>query len=196
MRLPDLATDKFDRPFRHRVNCILSVLVKQWLVLKLPIEFAPVGAGKVLGIDQGAEHGSGVLAKNVDLALGAFVEHRLRDISHTNDEVRGCTHFDPTPDGGEEGGRVDNGDGAERLGVVGCREGGGLLKVRAEAPDITEGDVLEVNDGGDGGYGCRRGRVREVGAEPEDEASHGLVEGDTGLVSDVGAWVGAAHMRW
>lgn len=186
----NLAVDKFDGPLGHRADCVLRVLVKRWLVLEIPIEFASVGTGEVLGVDEGAEHGSGILAENVNLALGAFVKHRLRDISeslHTISEQtrRGCTYLDPAPDSGEEGGRVDDGDGTERLGVVGCRERRGLLEVRAEAPDGAECDVLEVDDGGDGGDGCRRGRVWEVSAEPEDEAGHGLVEGDAGPVSGV-----------
>lgn len=70
------------------------------------------------------------------------------------------THLDPAPDGREEGWRVDHGDGAERLRVVGGCECRGLLKVRAEAPDGAEGDVLEVDDRCDGGDGRWSGRVR------------------------------------
>lgn len=93
------------------------------------------------------------------------------------------THLDPAPDGREEGGRVDDGDSAECLGVIGGRERGGFLQVRAEPPDCTERDVLEVDDRCDGGYGRRCGCMREVCAEPEDETGHSLVEGNTRLVS-------------
>lgn len=88
------------------------------------------------------------------------------------------THLDPVPDGGEEGGRVDDGDRAERLGVVGRRECGGFLEVRAEGPEGGERALVEVDNCRDGRDGRRRGVVREVRAEPEDETGHGLVERD------------------
>lgn len=92
------------------------------------------------------------------------------------EEQKRVTHLDPAPHDGEERRGVDDGDGAERLGVVGGREGGRLLEVRVEGPHRAEGDVLEVDDRRHGRDGRGRVRVREVRAEPEDEARHGLVE--------------------
>ena len=68
--------------------------------------------------------------------------------------------------------------------------------MRAEAPYGAEGNVLEVDNRSDGRDGGRRGRVRKVGAEPEDKPCHGLVEGNTRLVSGAGKRMKTAHMRW
>lgn len=55
----------------------------------------------------------------MDLVARALVEPSLNLIrlSVNGGESRGA-HLDPAPDSGEEGRRVDDGDGVERLGVV------------------------------------------------------------------------------
>jgi len=55
-------------------------------------------------------------------------------------------HLDPAPDGGEECGGVDNGDGVNRLGIVGGREFGSLLEVMTERPHRAKGDAAEVDN--------------------------------------------------
>lgn len=70
--------------------------------------------------------------------------------------IRGCTNLYPSPHGGEEDGRVDDGDGVESFGVVCGGKRGCLLQVVPERPHGADGDVLEVNDGRD--RGDRRGR--------------------------------------
>ena len=91
------------------------------------------------------------------------------------------THLYPAPDGGEEGRGVDDGYGAERLGVVGGREGGSFLEVRAERPEEGERDLVEVDNSGDRGDGRGCSAVREGGTEAEDKEGHCLVEGDAGV---------------
>lgn len=86
------------------------------------------------------------------------------------------THLDPIPHGREKRGRVHDRDRAQRLGIIRGRERGRLLEVRAERPERGQGDLLEVNDRGDGGDGRRRGAVRQVRAETQREAGHGLVK--------------------
>ena len=97
----------------------------------------------------------------------------------------GRTHLDPTPDGREERGRVDDGDRAERLGVVGGRERGGFLEVRAEVPEEVERDRVEVDDRRAGGDGRRRDRAGEGAAETEHEPREGLVEHHAGFGSTI-----------
>ena len=114
-------------------------------------------------------------------------------------EENRTAHLDPTPDGREEGGGVDDGDLVNGLWIVSCGELRRLLQMTAERPHQAEGDTTEVNNrrrrhdrwwwlrlGGRGLTRRRRswGRPGEGGAEGEVEAEHELVEGDS--VSRVG----------
>jgi hypothetical protein len=89
----------------------------------------------------------------MDFVASALIEPGL---SARADAGRGCVflqqreekaaHLDPAPDGGEEGGSVDDGDCVERFWIVGGGQFGGLLEVAAKRPHQTEGDTAEVNN--------------------------------------------------
>jgi hypothetical protein len=69
----------------------------------------------------------------------------MRHIANKERE-RKAAHPDPTPDIGEEGGSIDDGDCVERFRIVGGGQFGGLLEVAAKRPHQTEGDTAEVNN--------------------------------------------------
>jgi hypothetical protein len=80
-------------------------------------------------------------AKDVYLVAGAFIEPGLRarqqraeaggDASFETNREKRTAHLDPAPDGGEEGGCVDDGDRVERFWIVGSGKFRGVLKVAA-----------------------------------------------------------------
>lgn len=79
----------------------------------------------------------------------------------------------PSPHGSEVARRVHDGDGVQRLGVVGGGHGAGLLQVAPEGPQRADGAVGEVDDGVDGHDGDGRvAGMREVRAERRGEAGH------------------------
>jgi hypothetical protein len=55
-------------------------------------------------------------------------------------------HLDPAPDGGEEGGGVDDSDLVNSFWIVCGGEFRALLQMTAERPHRAQGDATEVND--------------------------------------------------
>jgi len=86
-------------------------VVKDWVVLKGKGESASVDLGKSVCVHELKESRTRIGPKDVDLIAGTLVEPGL----------------DPTPDGGEEGGGVDDGDLVNGFWIVGSGELRGLL---------------------------------------------------------------------
>jgi hypothetical protein len=104
-----------------------------------------------VGVDKLEEGFAGIGTKDVDLVSGALIEPSLgasqRRVCVGRDEEDRIAHLDPIPDGGEEGGGVDDGDCVKRFWIVGCGKLRSLLEVVAERPNQTKGDAAEVDDG-------------------------------------------------
>ena len=91
----------------------------------------------------------------VDLVARALIEPSLY-LKMPHEEIRlsvtngggesGKAYLDPAPHCGEEGRRIDDGDGVERLRVVRSGEFGGLLEMPAEGPHHPNGYTAEVDD--------------------------------------------------
>lgn len=110
----------------------------------------------------------------------------------------GPQYLYPTPDSREEGRRVDDRDGAQRLGVVGRREPGGFGEVAAQGPHRADRDVLQVDDGRDAGDG-RLCRVRQKAAQRHNEPGHGFIESDAvarGRLGLSGVQIESTYIRW
>ncbi len=66
------------------------------------------------------------------------------------------THLDPIPDHGEEGGRVDERNSAQRLGIVCRRKLDAVRKMVPQVPNSPYTDIFEIEDGYDAGDRCLR----------------------------------------
>lgn len=109
----DFAVDKANGPTRNLVGAkeFARRVVKDWVVLKGKGESASVGLGKSVCVHELKESRTRIGAKDVDFIAGTLVEPGL----------------DPTPDSGEEGGGVDDGDLVNGFRIVGSGELRGLL---------------------------------------------------------------------
>ena len=64
------------------------------------------------------------------------------------------SHLDPSPHRREKRRRIDDSNGTQCFWVVCSSKGRCLLKVFTPIPQGAERDLLEIDDGSDGGYWC------------------------------------------
>lgn len=109
--------------------------------------------GKRVGFHEVEKGWPRIGRKDVDFIASALIEPGLRVSQKgrcvsfaATDGEKESAHLDPAPDGGEEGGSIDDGDCVKCFRIVGGGQFRGLLEVAAKRPHQTKGDTAEVNN--------------------------------------------------